>query len=218
MADKQSGALDLAMGCVLRKERPFRLALTPPRLLRSCVPLLYIDGVAAFGQSKAIERYLARQFGLMGANDVEAAKVDMVGEHVRDIKDKYAKAKAADGADKWFAEDLNQLLDKLSKVVAMTGTAGHAVGAKLSLADVQIFMLAVEHFDAKEKVEAAFKAQPKLQAVRACGAARVRVCRAGAAVDAARTRRSWTPWRITRRSRRGVPSARSRRSKLRRRG
>jgi len=133
---------------------------------RSSVPILYVDGVAACGQSKAIERYLAREFGLMGEGELEAAQVDCVGEHVRDIKDKYAKAKAAGDADKWLAEELSVQLGKLESVVAITSKApGCAVGSKLSLAGLQIYMLCCDHFDAKETVAAAFKAQPKLQAI-----------------------------------------------------
>lgn len=47
------------------------------------MPILYIDGQPKVGQSKAIERFLAKQFGLFGANDVEGAQIDMIGEHVR---------------------------------------------------------------------------------------------------------------------------------------
>ena len=54
--DKAAGVLDMNLGKV---------------------PLLYIDGKAALGQSKAIERYLAKQFGFMGATPVEEAQVDM---------------------------------------------------------------------------------------------------------------------------------------------
>jgi glutathione S-transferase len=49
----------------------------------SRVPILYIDGEPKIGQSKAIERFLAKQFGLYGANDVEGGQIDMLGEHVR---------------------------------------------------------------------------------------------------------------------------------------
>ena len=44
------------------------------------------------GQSKAIERYLAADFGMMGGSSVEAAQVDMLGETIRDIKESWAQA------------------------------------------------------------------------------------------------------------------------------
>ena len=46
----------------------------------------------AFGQSKSIERYLARRVGLYGANELEAAQIDSFGEHLRDLKDLHGKA------------------------------------------------------------------------------------------------------------------------------
>ena len=57
-------------------------------------PVLVIDGKHEIGQSKTIERYLARQLGLLGRDEIEAAKCDMFAEHVRDLKDKYQQAKA----------------------------------------------------------------------------------------------------------------------------
>ena len=48
-------------------------------------PILLVDGVA-IGESKAIERFVARRCGLMGADDVAAARVDCVAEHVRDVQ------------------------------------------------------------------------------------------------------------------------------------
>merc|ERR1712110_726193 len=70
------------------------------------VPLLTVDG-AQFGQSKAIERYLAKALGLAGSSDIEAAQIDAVSETIRDIKDAYQKAKGEQATkDKFFAEDL----------------------------------------------------------------------------------------------------------------
>ena len=56
------------------------------------VPLLEVDG-AQIGQSKAIERFLATQFGMMGSTPVEAGQVDQLCETVRDIKDAYQKVR-----------------------------------------------------------------------------------------------------------------------------
>jgi glutathione S-transferase len=50
------------------------------------VPLLYVDGVK-IGQSKAIERYLANTFHLMGSTPIEAAHIDQLCENVRDVMD-----------------------------------------------------------------------------------------------------------------------------------
>merc|ERR1712194_470074 len=56
------------------------------------VPYLSVDGVK-IGQSKAIERYLANQFGLMGLTPIESFQIDALCEMVRDIKDDYNGAK-----------------------------------------------------------------------------------------------------------------------------
>ena len=59
----------------------------------------------------------------MGANEVEAAQIDAVCEHVRDIKDAYQKVRGIQGEEekkagmeKWFATDLPEWCGKLEKV------------------------------------------------------------------------------------------------------
>ena len=142
------------------------LILKPRRPAASRVPILYIDGVAKVGQSKAIERFLAQRFGLYGANDVEGAQIDMMGEHVRDIKDAYMKAKAAGTADAFLKTDLAVWLGKLEKCVKTTQTApGFAVGNKLSLAGLQIYSHIVDYFDDKDAAMAAAKTAPAIAAV-----------------------------------------------------
>ena len=41
----------------------------------------------------AIERFVARRVGCLGADDVEAAQIDAVTEHVRDVKQAYQKVR-----------------------------------------------------------------------------------------------------------------------------
>lgn len=48
-------------------------------------------GTMQFGQSHAINRYVAKKHGWMGKNDEEAAVIDALYEHVRDIKDAFSK-------------------------------------------------------------------------------------------------------------------------------
>ena len=107
-SDKESGAL-------------------APNLDRA--PLLEIDG-QPIGQSKAIERYVAAQGGLMGKSPIEAAIIDSVAEHVRDVKDaqsrkgfgmfnrdKTDEEKAALKAE-WFETDLPSWLARMERCVA----------------------------------------------------------------------------------------------------
>ena len=72
------------------------------------LPMLECDG-AAIGQSKAIERFVATKVGLMGADGVEAAKIDAHCENVRDCKDDYkaAKKEGDEGLAKFFAEKMS---------------------------------------------------------------------------------------------------------------
>lgn len=49
-------------------------------------PVLIV-GDAVIGQSKAIERYLAKRANFYGNNPIEEALIDSLAEHVRDIKE-----------------------------------------------------------------------------------------------------------------------------------
>ena len=93
-------------------------------------PLLFV-GTDVIGQSKAIERYVARRGGLMGSNDIEAAQIDCICEHIRDIKEKYGKVRAiADAAEKetamskWFDTELSEWLTKLETSLPSGRTPG----------------------------------------------------------------------------------------------
>ena len=98
-------------------------------------------------------------------------------EHLRDIQDAFGKAKALpeDPAcpgvtplAKFVAEELPILLTKLSAVAAITGTPGYAVGNKLSLAGLRLYLMATDGMvpsGGVAEIAAAFKAQPALQAI-----------------------------------------------------
>jgi len=116
-------------------------------------PLLVTpDGV--IGQSKAMERFLAKRFGLMGKDAVQEAMIDCVAEHCRDIKDAerkkgfsfFARDKTEEEKkalrEEWYSTDLPVWLKKLEDAVKVTSKAeGYAVGEELSYADVAIFCL-----------------------------------------------------------------------------
>ncbi len=84
---------------------------------------------------------------------------------MRDIKDAYAKAKAAGNADAFLKADLATWLQKLEKCVTTTGMPGFAVGNKISLAGLQIYSLIVDFFDDKESASAAAKTAPGIAAI-----------------------------------------------------
>ena len=122
-------------------------------------PVLITPEGHVIGQSKAIERYLARKHGLMGSSDVEAAQIDCVCEHIRDlkdaqirkrfsmfVKDKSDEDKEADRKE-WFEKDMPEMLSKIEQAIELTSQEkGCAVGSSISLADLTIFALLKDGF------------------------------------------------------------------------
>lgn len=104
------------------------------------LPFLEIDGEIIF-QSKAIERFLARRYGFMGSNELEAAKIDAICESIRDFKDKYLQNK---DNEKYFEEILFKDLNDLVKVLG--NSSCFAVGDKVSLADITIYNFVTNFF------------------------------------------------------------------------
>mmetsp|Transcript_13569 Transcript_13569/g.20028 ORF Transcript_13569/g.20028 Transcript_13569/m.20028 type:complete len:266 (-) Transcript_13569:142-939(-) len=154
---KESGALDANMGRA---------------------PLLVVEngaGPTAIGQSKAIERFLAKKFQLYGNSDIEAAQIDCIAEHCRDVndaamrkgfsaftRDKTDDEKAA-ARNEWFTSDLSTLLEKMETAVKLSsGQEGYAVGTATSYADVSIFALLRDctmQSDQDDTLQAASKCQ-----------------------------------------------------------
>ena len=91
-------------------------------------PLLLVDE-QALGQSRAIERYIAAQGGLMGSSALEAALIDSVAEHVRDVKDAQARKgfgmfnrdksdeEKAQLKDEWYTVDMPSWLKRIEQAV-----------------------------------------------------------------------------------------------------
>ena len=130
-------------------------------------PLLVVDGMH-IGQSKAIERFLANKFGFMGDSDIEAAQIDCIAEHCRDVKDAQVKKgfsaftrdkteeEKAESKKEWFETDMPAMLEKLEKAVALTsGKSGYAFGEKNTYADIAIFSLIKDCTDEKDTLKAA---------------------------------------------------------------
>eukprot|EP01038_Epipyxis_sp_PR26KG_P011965 gene11965-16016_t len=124
---KESGELDISMGRV---------------------PILNYNG-EIIAQSKTIERFVAKKLGMAGANEIEEAKIDMICEHLNDIKQKYADCKkgvegeALEAAKaKFLTEDLQLWMSKLEKCVG----SNFAVGTSVSRADVYIHQLIMDYF------------------------------------------------------------------------
>lgn len=127
-------------------------------------PVLVTSDGQTIGQSKSIEKYLARRFGLMGESPEDEAIIDCISEHCRDVKDaarqkgfsKFTKnktdeEKARDRAD-WFGKDLPDMLNKIEDAVKLTSAApGFAFGTSTSYADVVIWALLRDCFAADQE-------------------------------------------------------------------
>eukprot|EP00026_Physarum_polycephalum_P016229 Phypoly_transcript_17093.p1 GENE.Phypoly_transcript_17093~~Phypoly_transcript_17093.p1 ORF type:complete len:203 (+),score=44.59 Phypoly_transcript_17093:75-683(+) len=126
------------------------------------VPELQVDGVR-IPQSKAIERFLAKRFGLFGSSDTETAVIDGFSEQVRDISNAYFAARGDETKlTKFWAEELPNNLHILGK---NAGNNGHFVGDKITLPDVQFYYLMSTQFDAKDKVESCLAKHENLKKI-----------------------------------------------------
>lgn len=124
-------------------------------------PVLVAPDGTTIGQSRAVERFLARRFGLMGESEEDAAVVDCLAEHCRDVKDaqmrkrfsmfvkdRTEEEKAKDRTE-WFETDMPAMLAKIEASVRLTSRAeGCAFGSSLSYADVCIYQMLRETFPA----------------------------------------------------------------------
>ena len=132
------------------------------------VPFLNV-GKGVISQSKAIERYLATRFKMMGDTLEEGALIDSYCEYIRDFKTAYQAVKRKENKEEalneWFDKTLPKKLDVLNKLlfgnmdfqnmVTQPSNRKFAVGNKLSLADLVIYSFLVDFFDNKEAVATA---------------------------------------------------------------
>jgi glutathione S-transferase len=132
------------------------------------VPILTVDGVNHIGQSKAIERYLAKALGLAGSSDVEAAQIDAIAETVRDIMDSYQKVKGEEATkEKFFAEDLPASLKLMEKMLPSGQPGPFLIGSKISYADICVYRFLAApkgFFDDVDKAKAAYSGVARIAA------------------------------------------------------
>jgi glutathione S-transferase len=119
------------------------------------LPFLEVDG-KVICQSKAIERYLASKFGLMGSNNEDSAIIDSYCESIRDIKTHYFATKKLFDKPKlksWFDETLPQKLEELESLLNENATITEENTPNLF--EIKIYHFLVEFFDNKEAVQKA---------------------------------------------------------------
>ena len=132
------------------------------------VPFLNV-GKGVISQSKAIERYLATRFKMMGDTLEESALIDSYCEYIRDYKTAYQAVKRKENKEEalseWFNKTLPEKLmafDKLlfgnmdfQNMITPPSNRQFAVGNKLSLVDIVIYSFLKNFFDNKEAVATA---------------------------------------------------------------
>uniref|UniRef100_A0A914X7W4 glutathione transferase n=1 Tax=Plectus sambesii TaxID=2011161 RepID=A0A914X7W4_9BILA len=138
-----------------------RKQLTPNGQL----PLLEVDG-KVLPQSKAISTYLAKQFGLNGQDDWEAAQIQAAIAGLDDVKTQartYREEnipKKAELFQKLEHDVLLPYLNRLEKALAENGT-GYFVGSHVTQADLHLFDY-LKRFNDSGLISPALKKMPNL--------------------------------------------------------
>ena len=134
------------------------------------LPFLEVNG-KLICQSKAIERYIATRYNLMGDNLEDSSIIDSYCEWLRDFKTAYhsekRKPNKEEAMDNWFNKLLIDKLKRFDNIISNKGTdtSEYAVGNKLSLIDISIYTFLTEYFDNKEGILNAYKDCPRLKAI-----------------------------------------------------
>ncbi|PAA57303.1 hypothetical protein BOX15_Mlig001320g1, partial [Macrostomum lignano] len=103
------------------------------------VPVLTVNGSTQIAQSHTIARYLGREHGLMGSNNIEQAQIEMWIDQSADLRKKFAKMIYTDYENglKPFLESIPTELAPFEK--QLTGDSAHLLLGKLTLADYIVF-------------------------------------------------------------------------------
>jgi glutathione S-transferase len=125
------------------------------------MPVMVVDGVP-IGQGPVIKRLVAKRMGLYSDNDIEAAKIDMVNEHLIDMKKEYNDTKKVgeEAVAEWFKTKMPEWMSKLEKAL---DDNGFAVGNRLSWADIELFTIICSFFDNLEGAAASIEGCPKIK-------------------------------------------------------
>ncbi len=109
------------------------------------LPILEWDG-ETIAQSWTIARFVAKKGGLAGDNDLEAARADMIVDHIQDLMQKvfpvmFAKTPEdkKEKGEEFFGKLFPAFLDTSEKLLAARG-GKHYTGGKLSWADIAMMM------------------------------------------------------------------------------
>ena len=136
------------------------------------VPILQVGGAngVVLAQSKAIERYLATEFGLFGSSGVQRQLIDSIGEAIVDLRNAYFKNRDnPEEKTKFFNNTLVTTLryiERLANSHCSGSDKNTLVGSSISLADVQLFHF-LSIFDDQQAISRAVDNFPLIRASRA---------------------------------------------------
>ena len=135
------------------------------------VPVLQVGGPSGIvlAQSRAIERYLAQQFGFFGSSAIEHQLIDSVTEAIVDMRNAYFKARDnADEKAKFFNNTLVtslRYIERLANQHSSSSDKNTLVGSSLSLCDVQLYHF-LSIFDDQQSISRAVDNFPIIRASR----------------------------------------------------
>lgn len=145
------------------------------------IPVLVLADGTSIAQSKAIERFVAKKFGLMGANEVECALIDSIIEQLNDLRKAYqdARWKQDEGIAlrNFVTKDLLPFLElfELWLERRKSQSTPYFVGDNVSYADIALYYciwtLENGSDDEKRGVAEAVKKTPKIVALKEAVAA-----------------------------------------------
>jgi glutathione S-transferase len=147
-----------------------------PKMILGQVPVLELSDGTQLPQSMAIARYVARETGLAGSDNLESAKIDAVVDTQRDINEVFNnkvffekdEAKKAEELEKFLNDNLVKHVENLGKLKkAYSQDERYFVGNKLSWADLLVFYSIVSLLKAVPQVKGKFGDQfkPLLDAI-----------------------------------------------------
>ena len=110
------------------------------------MPYLTVDGVK-IPQSASIARYVAKEFGLAGENNLQQAQADAIVDCLVEIQNAFysdvafVKTDKAQAVRNFLEKSVNPNFEKIEKLVKMYGRNGWSVGSSLTWADLFIYEL-----------------------------------------------------------------------------
>ncbi|XP_071808894.1 glutathione S-transferase-like [Asterias amurensis] len=137
------------------------------------VPVLEIDG-KQLPQSNAIESYVAREFGLYGSDNWEAAQIDVIRETTKDLIQpmimpvlfEQDEEKQAINSKEYYEKTAPPFLKILHDLLVKNNEGtGYFVGNTATLADV-IFFVTMEWFEAPPYADKGLENYPMLVGLR----------------------------------------------------